>query len=134
MVELQLIQNVDGKYKVLKKSFKVPDHFGDLGLTIFYQKNLEAAQEAIRLPKEQRRYKSLFLPLNFAEFEEFLKNMQNFVNEQLFKFNADEYADRRLYQVHFNIIPVSEQRAAVEDSDNYSPRRSPEHFNKCGSS
>lgn len=107
LLELKLIEKTDTGYKPLKKSFKVPDGFGDIGLEAFYNKNLEEAQAAIQLPKEERRFKSLFLPLNKTEFEDYLNNMQSFVNEQLFKFNPDEYKDRRLYQVHFNIIPVS---------------------------
>lgn len=110
LVELGLIVRRDGRYHPLKKSFKIPDQFGDLGLELFYTANLEAAKEAIRLPKEKRRFKSLFLPLNKSEFEEFLKNLQNFAHDQLSKFNADQYADRALYQVHFNIIPVSTEQ------------------------
>lgn len=108
--ELELAVKDQSGYKPLKKSFKVPDGFGDLGLEVFYNKNLEAAQAAIQLPKEERRFKSLFLPLNAIEFESFLSNVQDFVNEQLIKFNPDEYCDRRLYQVHFNIIPVSAKK------------------------
>ncbi|WP_413612331.1 TIGR02147 family protein [Bdellovibrio sp. HCB-110] len=108
LTELQLITtDQNGTINPLKKSFKVPDGFGDLGLESFYNQNLVAAQAAIQLPKEERRFKSLFLPLNPEEFAEFLNNLQTFTNEQLAKFNPDQYADRRLYQAHFNIIPVS---------------------------
>lgn len=107
--ELKLIEKTPVGYRPLKKSFKVPDGFGDIGLEVFYSNNLEAAQTAIQLPKEERRFKSLFLPLNALEFEDFWSHLQTFTNEQLFKFNPDEYADRRLYQVHFNIIPVCAQ-------------------------
>lgn len=108
LLELGLIQQVRGRFVPQKKSFRVADHFGDLGLEAFYSNNLDAAKEAIRLPKEKRRFKSLFLPLNSQEFEKYLSNLQNFVNEQIYNFNPDDYADRTLYQVHFNIIPVSE--------------------------
>jgi uncharacterized protein (TIGR02147 family) len=107
LFDVGMIQKENNRWKPLKRSFKVPDSFGDLGLEIFYTKNLEAAKEAIFLPKERRRFKSLFLPLNPDEFEEYLANLQLFVNDQIFKFNPDEYANRILYQVHFNIIPVS---------------------------
>lgn len=105
--DLRLIEKTESGYRPLKKSFKVPDQFGDLGLENFYKKNLEDAQEAMNLPKDERRFKSLFLPLNKEEFNEYLNALQVFVNEQLFKFNRDEYADRRLYQVHFHAFPVS---------------------------
>lgn len=108
--EFKMIEKTETDYRPLKKSFKVPDGFGDLGLEAFYINNLESAQEAIQLPKEERRFKSLFLPLNKDEFESFWSNLQIFVNEQLFKFNSDEYVDRRLFQAHFNIFPVSESK------------------------
>lgn len=103
----KLIEKVDGRFTPLKKSFKVGDHFGDLGLEAFYKSNLEAAKASIQLPKNERRFKSLFLPLNGEEFELFLKNMNAFTSEQLYRFNPSDFADRRLYQVHLNIIPIS---------------------------
>lgn len=108
LLNLGLIKRVGDRLVTQKKSFNVPDHFGDLGLEAFYSSNLDAAKEAMRLPKEKRRYKSLFLPLNSQEFEKYLSNLQTFVSEQIYNFNPDEYEDRTLYQVHFNIIPVSE--------------------------
>jgi uncharacterized protein (TIGR02147 family) len=107
LLELGLIQKEKGLLRPVQKSFKVADHFGDLGLEAFYTHNLEAAKEAIRLPKESRRFKSLLLPLNPEEFEKYLLNLQSFVSEQIYSFNPDELANRTLYQVHFNIIPVS---------------------------
>ncbi len=93
------------------RAFKVGDHFGDLGLEAFYVNSLEEAQEAIRLPKETRRFKSLFLPLNTTEFAEFVQSMQGFSKEQMSRYNPDHYADRRLYQVHMHIVPVTQEKA-----------------------
>ncbi|MBO9668081.1 MAG: DUF4423 domain-containing protein, partial [Bdellovibrio sp.] len=108
LTELKLIELKDNRYTPLKTSFKVPDSFGDLGLEAFYVQNLEAAKEAIKLPKEKRRFKSIFIPLNPDEFSEFNDSFQAFVNEHLHKYNTDNYADRALYQVHFNMIPAAE--------------------------
>ena len=36
LVEIKAIECVNGKYQPLKKSFKVPDNFGNLGLDSFY--------------------------------------------------------------------------------------------------
>lgn len=107
LCEIGLIKEENGRYKSARRSFNIPDNFGDLGLENFYIHNLEAAKEAIRLPKETRRFKSLFVPLNPTEFENFVANFQDFVRENLGKFDTDTYSDRRLYQVHFNIIPIS---------------------------
>lgn len=117
---LKLIQKSKDRFVPIKKAFKVSDNFGDIGLEAFYKSNLDAAQAAISLPKSERRFKSLFLPLNAEEFEAFLTNMDTFTKEQLFKFNPDEYADRRLYQVHFNIIPVSQKSESQIDVESVS--------------
>ncbi|WII73889.1 TIGR02147 family protein [Bdellovibrio sp. 22V] len=115
---LQLIRKEGLRYVTLKKSFKVADNFGDIGMNAFYMNSLDEAKKALLLPKEVRRVKSLFLPLTAQEFTEFLSNMQNFVNEQLFKFNPDKYKGRRLYQVHMNIIPVAnEEMGGISKDD-----------------
>ncbi len=103
----KLVEKVQGRYNPLKKSFKVPDGFGEMGLKLFYERNLDDARAAIQLPKEERRFKSLFLPMNEGEFQKYLDNLESYLNEQLVQHNPDDYVDRRLYQVHFNIIPVS---------------------------
>lgn len=105
--ELKLIEKIDDKYRPIKSSFKISDNFGDIGLETFYSRSLEDAQKAISLPKEERRFKTLLLPLNEGEFNSFIDNMNSFSREQLTFFDKDELADRRIYQVHLNIIPVS---------------------------
>lgn len=107
LLELKIIEKTNQGYKPLQKSFKVPDRFGHHGLEAFYQRNLDEAKNAISLPKEERRFKSLFLPLNEKEFNEYLKGLETFTSENLTKFNPDTYEDRRLYQIHYNIIPIS---------------------------
>lgn len=107
LLELQIIEKTPNGFKPLQKSFKVPDQFGHHGLEAFYQRNLEEAKQAIALPKEERRFKSMFLPLNANEFQSYLDGLDAFTTENLTKFNPDTYEDRRLFQIHFNIIPVS---------------------------
>jgi uncharacterized protein (TIGR02147 family) len=105
--ELKLIGKTGEKYRPIKSSFKISDNFGDIGLETFYSRSLEDAQKAISLPKEERRFKTLLLPLNEGEFCSFIDNMNSFSREQLTFFDKDELAGRRIYQVHLNIIPVS---------------------------
>jgi uncharacterized protein (TIGR02147 family) len=63
LTEMKLVELKNNRYTPLKKTFKVPEQFGHLGLSSFYRQNLEAAQVAIELPPEQRRFKSLFMPM-----------------------------------------------------------------------
>jgi uncharacterized protein (TIGR02147 family) len=106
--EIKLIEKIGDKYRPIKSSFKISDNFGDIGLETFYSRSLEDAQKAISLPKEEeRRFKTLLLPLNEGEFNSFIDNMNSFSREQLTFFDKDELTGRRIYQVHLNIIPVS---------------------------
>lgn len=105
--QLKLIEKKGERYLPQKSSFKISDNFGDIGLETFYSRSLEEAQKAISLPKEERRFKTLLLPLNEGEFNSFIDNMNSFSREQLTFFDKDELADRRIYQVHLNIIPIS---------------------------
>lgn len=108
--ELRLIQKEDSVYRPIQSSFKVADSFFDIGLEAFYTRSLEDAQKAISLPKQERRFKTLLMPLNETEFQSFIDNMNAFTREQLVTFDKDELADRKIYQVHLNIIPVSSQQ------------------------
>lgn len=111
--KLEELKLIDSNLKPLKKSFKVQNKFGDLALESFLKKNLDQSKEAFALPKETRRYRTLFLPLNEKEFADYLDSMQQFGTDQVIKYNPDHYAGRRLYQVHLNIIPVSEAAEVV---------------------
>lgn len=115
LARLELVKVEDGRYRPAKRSFKIGDHFKDLGLERFYLNNLEASKEAISLPAETRRFKSLFLPLNEEEFVDFWKNLEAFAREQLARYNPDEYQGRRLYQAHFNIIPAATKMTVEAD-------------------
>lgn len=108
--EMKLIEKINSGYRSLNKNFKVPDTFSDIGLEAFYIQSLETLKKSIYQPKEERRFKSLFLPLNEYEFNQFLANLQAFTKEQLAYFNPNEYADRKLYQVHLNIGAVANKQ------------------------
>lgn len=108
LLKLKLIVKIKQRYSPVKKSFKVPDHFRNVGLENYYKSSFRAAEEAIQIPTEQRRFRSLLLPLNQNEFDSYLESLQKYIIKQLNTYNADEFTDRRLYQVHFHIIPVSQ--------------------------
>lgn len=113
LLDLNLVQKNEKGFSVLKKSFKVPDQFGDLGLEAYYHQNLVDAKNAIQLPKAERRFRSLLLPMNSDEFNQYVNTLNDFASGLLAKYNADDFSDRRLYQLHFNIIPVSQEQFAT---------------------
>ncbi|MFM6930506.1 MAG: TIGR02147 family protein [Bdellovibrio sp.] len=97
------------EWQSTEKSVKVPDQIGDAALLDYHSKSLQEAIAAKSLPKDQRRYKALLLPLNHSEFAEFLEDLQGFVKQSLKKFDTDDLRTRKLHQVNFNIYAVSEE-------------------------
>lgn len=108
---LKLIQKGgdDSRWNTTHQAFKVPDHIGSVALSEYHRQSLHEAIEANKLPQEQRRYKSLLLPLSAAEFSEFLEDLQIFVKQTLNKFDTEALKKRRLHQVNFNIYAVTER-------------------------
>ncbi|WP_291515551.1 TIGR02147 family protein [Bdellovibrio sp. ArHS] len=96
-------------WKSLQSSFRVPDKIGDAILLDYHELSLKEAIQAKSLPPAQRRYKSLLVPLSADEFEEFLQDLQVFIQQTLKKFDVDDLRSRRLYQINFNIHSVSEE-------------------------
>ena len=105
-------------YKSTNKSFRIADDFNGLGLRNFYNNLFEEARAAISLPKEQRKFRSLFVPMSESEMHTYLENLNSFAKEQLVQYDFHELKDRRIYQLHFNVFPVTqtpaeEQRLSV---------------------
>lgn len=113
LLELGLIKKENDRFYPNKSSFQVPDQFKNLALKNYYISGFKAAEEAIDLPQGTRRFRSLLLPLNNSEFLTYLDNFQEYVQDQLSQFNSDEIKDRRLYQVHFHIIPITKDQNEI---------------------
>lgn len=97
------------QWQTTNHAFKVPDHLGSVALSEYHKQSLQEAIKAVRLPREQRRYKSLLLPLSGEEFSEFLEDLQTFVKQSLRKFDTNDLQRRRLHQVNFNIYSVTDE-------------------------
>ncbi|WP_413561125.1 TIGR02147 family protein [Bdellovibrio sp. HCB209] len=106
---LELIEPDGQQWRSVVEVFRVPDNKGSLDLIQFHTKSLQEALGAFDLPKETRRYKSVLLPMNDQEFDQFNGAMDEFSKEQMVRHNSKSYEMRRLYQVNFNIYPVSER-------------------------
>ncbi|WP_374073973.1 TIGR02147 family protein [Bdellovibrio bacteriovorus] len=90
-----------------QRSWKVPSEFMDNGLREFYRNSLVQAQQAIDYPVEDRRFRSLFLAMSSEEYQGFLKDFEEFVQERLKKHDVDAYENRRLFQLNFNFFATS---------------------------
>lgn len=89
--------------------FHVPDSYGNFDLMKFHEKSLNEAIAAFDKPKELRRYKSLFVPLDEGNLEKFNKSLEDFIAEQLLLYNNKEGLGRYLYQINVNFYPVTER-------------------------
>ena len=89
------------------KRFKIPDNQGNLDLFKFHEFSLQDAISAFHQEKKVRRYRSLLLPLSPDELEQIYSLLDDFASDQLNRFDPDSYQDRRLFQMNFNIHPVT---------------------------
>lgn len=102
------------EWNSVAKSFKVPENIGDRNILEYHALSLREAIEARSLPKQQRRYLSLMLPLNEKDFEAFWEEFNKFKKEMLRKFDVDNLGDKRLYQMNLNVYSVSEAVRQVD--------------------
>lgn len=91
------------------QSYWVPDGFGSLDLVRYHSTALKTALEAFSRPKEERRYKSLILPMTHDEFVAFNSLLDGFASEQISRLNTKSCAGKRVYQANFNVHSVSNE-------------------------
>lgn len=107
--KMQMAQQEGTQWKSLVRSFKVSDDLGESALLEHHKKSLSEAAGATVLPKEQRRYLSLLLPLSGEDFQVLLDEFHLFKKNMIRKFGVDSLRGRRLYQMNFNIHSISEE-------------------------
>jgi uncharacterized protein (TIGR02147 family) len=89
--------------------FKVADNKGSKGIHKFHEKSLTEAIQAFEMPVSVRSYKSLLLPMSSEDFVVFNEMLNEFSKEQMARHNPKEYRGKRVYQVNFNIYPVTQE-------------------------
>lgn len=93
-------------WEPLNRCFKISDHY-TRALQEYHKRCLEIAADAMILPKEERRYRSLLLPLNAGDYESFHAELNHLIDRFLVVYDVKALEDRRLYQIHFSAVPVS---------------------------
>ena len=106
--KLNLINKINGEWVSEISTFKVPDKYGNSFLRQFHYESLEEAMRAFDLPKETRRFKSLILALNEKSLADLNQMLDEFSSEQVQRYECQEFASKNLYQLNFNIYPVTE--------------------------
>lgn len=102
-------------WKTTHQRFKVPDNMGSVLMMRFHEQSLLESIQAFHKPKEERRYKSLLLPLSKEELTEFHTQMDNFASEQLARFQSNKFQGRKLYQVNLNVHSITQDPPLIEE-------------------
>lgn len=102
-------RNPNGSWSSTKKVFRLPAHLGNEYLIRYHERTLAEAVATLRLePKENRCFENLLLPLSPEEYQRLLKTLDRFRRGILAAYNPDTFLGKRLYQLNFNISPVSD--------------------------
>ncbi|HWU44725.1 MAG TPA: hypothetical protein VN132_14835, partial [Bdellovibrio sp.] len=72
---------------------------------------------------ETRRFQSLVLPLTPAQFQEVHQEIRQHLSFILKKFESTNGADKRVYQINLNLIPVT--GSIFRESENRESMESP---------
>lgn len=107
LLKNQLIEEKKGFYTALQSTFKIADHFGHQALRNFYTHWIRESVNAIDLPPETRRFRSLQLALTPQEFEEVTKTWNEYVTSLLSQVEKNTLTDRRVYMMNTALFPVT---------------------------
>lgn len=99
-----------------QRAFKVPDQIGSESLLKFHTESLHEAIQAQTKPPEDRKYRSLFLPLSQENLQEFQEDLQEFIKQCLKKFDQPELRGRKLFQLNLNFHSVSQSVEEQKES------------------
>lgn len=116
-------KNKQGQWQAREAQLIAPDSLGNIALQSFHRKSLEEAIEAITLPKESRRYQSLVLALTAEQLQELHEDFRDQLERSMVRFDSKQSAEKRIYQINLNIIPVTgsilreEFRVPVESTE-----------------
>lgn len=78
--------------------------------TLLYHKQcLLKAIEAQAKPVHERHFRSIGIAMTAEEYAKYLQHLDQFIQSIFANFNCDSFAQKRLYQVNFNLYPWTEQ-------------------------
>ncbi len=107
LIGYNLISKNEKLYFSTLEAFSIKDHYGHPNLKKFYTFWLEKAQEAMNLPYDSRRFRSLQIALNQNEFEQIIDKSNEFATAVLSMSQQNSIEDRRLYLMNTMLFPVS---------------------------
>lgn len=106
LANLDVLTKIEDSYFRKSQSFKIPDQSQNLNLKKYYEFWLEKSAQAINAPYEQRRYRSLQLPLSQNEFEKIVSKTNEFALSLLADVENNDLTDRKIYMFNTAVFPV----------------------------
>lgn len=112
----KLAVHENGQWKASDDFIRVSAKPNNAALLNYHRACLEKAIAAQTLPADQRNYRALNLAFTTDEYQEYLKDLNNFAAQIFTKYESKDLTDRRIYQIHFNLFPWTQ----VINSNQYS--------------
>lgn len=101
-----LLQKNGEYFQASQNIFKVPDSFANKKLKAFYAFWLNQSANALDLPVQLRRFRSLQLALSADEFERVTVEFNDFVVNLLSRYEHNTLEARSLYLMNTALFPV----------------------------
>jgi len=94
-----------GRWKAAHKNIRFANQEHETALAEYHRMSLLKAIEMQKSALKERSYRSLNLALSPEEYESYQRDLNEFVKMLFAKYNTDLLADRRIYQMNFNLFP-----------------------------
>lgn len=107
-----------GPWNATKKSFKVPKNFGSEALANYHNHSLTEAIAAQNKPTDQRRFRSLLLPLSETDYQNLLTDIESLISKVVAKYDSETLDQKRLYKLNLNLFPTTEKYDEAQKAHN----------------
>lgn len=100
-----IIEEKEG-FRALQNTFKIADQPQQESLKVYYRHWIHESAEAIRLPVEVRRFRSLQFLLTPEEFQESVNKINEFSIDLLSRFQTNTLSERKIYLMNTALFPI----------------------------
>lgn len=97
----------DNVWQAKESSFRVPQNLGQPALRKYHDLCLDEAKKAQDLPLENRRFKSILLPLNEQQKQGLIEEINNFISKAVSKYDSSELEHKQIFKFNLNFYPVT---------------------------
>lgn len=102
-----LVQQEDGgHWRATSKWIQFTNHPDNTGIRAYHAASLDAAKESMSFPVDTRHFRSLTWALNAEEYNSFLNDFSEFIEQMNAKYEKSNLEDRKLMQLNMNLIPA----------------------------